>query len=186
MTKAAIWCRHENDNIIAYDKKIPWNILSDTARFWRMVEGKTLVMGRMTYETMPQDKLAAHKIFVITHHEDYLTQDTRKHIPVVKMSQLKETGEDLYICGGRDIYQQFIEKDTVEIIVDNCYQGEIPAKTGEKAIEISASVESMQQKYRQISQTYEQDNVTTAICVKKGEFVAQDVLKHLLLAIEQK
>lgn len=186
MTNIAIWCRHENDNIIAYGKKIPWNIPSDTARFWRMVEGKTLVMGRMTYETMPQDKLAAHKIFVMTHHEDYLTQDTQKHIPVAKMSQLKESEEDLYICGGREIYQQFIEKDTVEIIVDNCCQGEIPAKAEEKTIEINACVELMQQKYRQISQTYEQDNVTTAIWVKKGEFVAQDVLKYLLLAIEQK
>lgn len=184
MTKTAIWCRHENDNIIAIDGQIPWTIGSDIARFWRMVDGKTLVMGRLTYETMPEEQLNNHQIFVLSHDHTYQTKNLQKHQVVTNPSLLKDCADDLYICGGAEIYRQFIEKFTVEIIVDCCYCGEVANAKG-KVVEISKSVELMEQKYRQISAGHEQDGVSCAIWIKKGEFVAQEVLKHLILAIEQ-
>ena len=41
MTKTAIWCRHAGDNIIGIGAEIPWNIPSDSQKFWKMVEGRS-------------------------------------------------------------------------------------------------------------------------------------------------
>ena len=41
----------------------------------------------------------------------------------------------------------------------------------------------MKKNYKQISPNYEEDNVITTIWVKKGEFIAQEVLKHLIMSI---
>ena len=49
--------------------------------------------------------------------------------------------------------------------------------------EYSEYKHTMKQKYKQISPDYDEDNVTTTIWVKKGEFVPQEVLKHITLQI---
>ena len=41
----------------------------------------------------------------------------------------------------------------------------------------------MQKDYKQISPNYDEDNITTSIWVKKGEFIPQEILKHITLSI---
>ena len=48
MTKVAIWCRHQKDNIIGIGSDIPWNVPSDAQKFVRMATGQNVVVGRKT------------------------------------------------------------------------------------------------------------------------------------------
>ena len=66
-----------------------------------------------------------------------------------------------------------------EIIVDSCFMGEINKDLEGTPVDISECIDLMKKNYKQILPESEEDNVVTTIWVKKGEFVPQEVLKHI-------
>ena len=52
-------------------------------------------------------------------------------------------------------------------------------------VTITSCVEVLNKNYRQISADYELDGITTRVLVRRGEFVDQSVLKHIVGAIEE-
>lgn len=184
MTKIAIWCRHDGDNIIGIGPKIPWHIPSDFKRFRRITEGTCIVCGRITYESFPNKTLPNRKIYVLTSDAEYQVSDEKNHFVVNNARELKNFEEPLYICGGAGVYKTFMHKQAPEIIVDCCYHGDITSGLEGQPVDISECIEIMKQKYRQISPDYTEDNVVTTVWIKKGEFVSQEVLKHITLAIQ--
>ena len=183
MTKIAIWCRHHNDNIIGIGPKIPWHISSDFRRFRRITDGMNIVCGQTTYESFPNRTLPNRKIYVLTFDENYKVSDTKNHFVVNDISQLADMEEPLYICGGASIYKLFMQKMSPEIIVDSCYMGEIASDLKGKPVDITECIEKMNKKYVQISPDYDEDNIITTIRIKKGEFIPQEILKHITFAI---
>jgi len=51
-------------------------------------------------------------------------------------------------------------------------------------VDIKECIEVLTKNYKQISPDYEEENVITTVHVKKGEFVPQEVLKHITLSID--
>ena len=45
MTKVAIWCRHEADNLIGIGDDIPWHIPSDSRFFADVIAGQDVVLS---------------------------------------------------------------------------------------------------------------------------------------------
>ena len=186
MTKVAIWCRHTGDNVIGIGNSFPWHIASDLAKFRRITEGQYVVAGRKTYESFPGRTLPERKIIVLTFSPNYEVSDPQNHFVCTECKELAEFKHDLYIAGGAQIYELFLTDGNTlkpEIVVDCEYKGELEVMTGDKT-EISKCVEILHKDYRKISRDYEQDNVVTAIWVRKGCFVEQSVLKRLVGAIE--
>lgn len=185
MTKVAVWCRHEGDNIIGIGKDIPWNIPSDVRKFHKIVSGSVIVVGRKTYETLPPS-FDDEQILVLTSNPDYELKNPKKHQIVSKLKLLKELEEDIYISGGAKVYEEFLNggsKLMPDIIVDCVFHGALEKREGEPA-DISSCVICMSKNYFKISSDFEQDNVTTSIYIKRGDFVEQSVLKRLLSIIE--
>ena len=187
MTKVAVWCRHQGDNIIGIGPQIPWHVSSDFKRFKRITEGQNIVAGEKTYESFPNRTLPNRKIYVLTFNPDYEVSDSKNHFIVTNINEFKDFEQDLYISGGASIYKLFMsssEKLMPDIVVDSMYKGELtPNLTGPK-IDISECIDILQKKYFKISIDYEQDNITTTVWVKKGDFVEQSVLKRIVYAIE--
>lgn len=187
MTKVAIWCRHQKDNIIGIGSDIPWNVPSDAQKFVRMATGQNVVVGRKTYETFPERTLPEARIFVLTSDSDYEVSDVQKHLVIGNLKMFKDFDEDLYIAGGAKVYEQFFTtapKLLPEIVVDCVYWGELNPECKGEIVDISSCIGVLNKKYVKISCDYEKDNVTTAIYVRRGEFVDQAVLKKLLSEIE--
>ncbi len=187
MTKVAVWCRHQNDNIIGIGPEIPWRVSSDFKRFRRITEGQNLVAGEKTYESFPNRTLPNRKIYVLTFNENYEVSDKQNHFVVTDIKKFKEFEEDLYISGGATIYKLFMtlhEKLLPDIVVDSMYKGELNPDLSGPKIDISECIEILHKKYFKISIDYEQDNIITSIWVKKGGFVEQSVLKRIVYAIE--
>ena len=188
MTKVAIWCRHKDDNIIGIGENIPWHIKSDFQRFRRITEGKTLVAGQKTYESFPNRTLPNRKICVLTLDTEYEVSDLKNHKVVNDVKVFKEWEEDLYISGGATIYKLFMtggNKLMPDIVVDCIYNGEINPDLKGQPVDITDCIEVLNKKYMQVSINYELDNITTRIFIRKGEFVEQSVLKHIVQAIEE-
>ena len=187
MTKVAVWCRHQGDNIIGIGPQIPWHVSSDFKRFKRITEGQNIVAGEKTYESFPNRTLPNRKIYVLTFNPEYEVSDSKNHFVVTNINEFKDFEQNLYISGGASIYKLFMsssEKLMPDIVVDSMYKGELnPNLTGPK-IDISECIDILQKKYFRISIDYEQDNITTTVWVKKGDFVEQSVLKRIVYAIE--
>ena len=185
MTIVAIWCRHKGDNIIGAGAGLPWKIPSDTRRFRNLTDGKIKVMGRRTYEGMPQKVLLGKKVIVLDIDNSCQVFDLENHIVVDDAEKLKDYPEDLYISGGASIYAKFFTTPSImpDIAVDCVYGGEISA-SAKDLINVNASVEVLEKKYFARPQQFELDGVTTTVWLKKDAFVEQETVKKILQYLE--
>ncbi len=189
MTKIAVWCRHQNDNIIGIGAHIPWHVSSDFKRFKRITEGKNIIAGEKTYESFPNRTLPNRQIYVLTFNADYEVSDSKNHFVVTNIKDFQEFEQDLYISGGASVYKLFMTSNNKlmpDIVVDSMYKGELNPNLEGPKIDITTCIDVLKSKYIKISQDYEQDNITTTVWVKKGDFVEQSVVKHIIEAIENK
>lgn len=189
MTIVAIWCRHEGDNVIGIGPKIPWHISSDFKRFKRITEGSNIVCGQTTYESFPNRTLPNRQIYVLTFEADYEVTDKENHFVVTDVNELKDFDGVLYVSGGASIYKLFMtgsEKLMPDIVVDCMYMGELNPELKGSKVDITPCIDAVNAKYRQMSQDYVEDNILTRVYVKKGDFVDQSVMKHIITAIENK
>lgn len=187
MTVVAMWCRHNGDDIIGIGKHIPWNVPSDAEHFLEVVDGQVVVCGRLTYESFPNRSIDGCRIFVLTSDENYEVSDEKHHCIISSQKVLADLEDDIYVAGGATVYYLFMtgkEKLKPQIVVDCVYMGEIQDCDG-KPISITDSVAVLQKNYRRVSPFYIQNNVESAIWIKKGEFVEQSVLKRLVSILEQ-
>ena len=185
--KVAVWCRHKDDNVIGIGPNIPWKISSDFKRFRRLTEEQYLVAGERTYESFPNRTLPNRKIMVLTFNADYEVSDKENHSVVTDIKKFKDFDKDLYVVGGASIYKAFMSgsaKLMPNIIVDSKFCGELNSDLSGDKVDITQCIDIMMKDYKQISKNYELDNVVTTVWVKKGDFIEQETLKHIINAIE--
>ena len=183
MTKIAIWCRHENDNIIGIGPNIPWYIPSDFKRFRRITEKSCITCGQTTYESFPNRTLPNRKIYVLSFDENYEVSDSDNHFVINDANVLRDFEDTLYICGGASIYKMFMQNDAPDVIVDSCYKGELNPELKGNPVDITACIDAMKTDYEKVSKDYNEDNVVTTVWVKKGAVVESDILDHITLSI---
>lgn len=188
MTKIAVWCRHIEDNIIGIGKNIPWNVASDKEMFRQLIKDQNVVMGRLTYESLPQKTLPDCQIMVLTSDYHYKVSDKLNHNLVEDVRDLKDFEEDFYIAGGAKVYESFMTggpKLMPDIVVDCIYNGELNLELKGEKVCVTPCIEILKKKYLKISQDFEKDNVVRCIYIKRGDFVDQAVLKSILELLEK-
>ena len=189
MTIVAVWCKHQDDNIIGIGPKIPWHVSSDFKRFRRITEGSNIVAGQTTYESFPNRTLPNRKIYVLTFDQNYEVSDKENHFVITDVNALKGFDGTLYVSGGASVYKLFMtgaEDLMPDIVVDSTYTGDLdPALVGQK-VDITPAIKALEKNYVQASQDYLQDGILTRVYLKKGGFANQSVLKHIIEAIENK
>ncbi|MBO4285184.1 MAG: dihydrofolate reductase [Alphaproteobacteria bacterium] len=187
MTIVAIWCRHTGDNVIGIGQNIPWHISSDFKRFRRITEGGIVLAGERTYESFPNKTLPNRKIYVLTFNPAYEVSDKENHFVITDADALKNESKTIYLSGGASVYKLFMTGAVElmpDVVVDCVYQGDLNANLKGQKVDITPCVDVLKEKYEQISKDYLEDNITTRVLVKKGDFVDQSVIKHILSAIE--
>ena len=98
-----------DDGTIGDKGKLPWHLPTDLQHFKKLTLNKTVVMGRKTYESLPDSKLPNRNKIILTNNREYNTErdDTliTNNIPaIVNASQSK----DVFIIGGAQIYKLFL------------------------------------------------------------------------------
>lgn len=186
MVKIAVWCRHENDNVIGIGPDIPWHIPSDFKRFRRITEKASITCGQTTYESFPNRTLPNRKIYVLSFDENYEVSDKNNHFVLNDASKLPNLSEPLYVCGGASIYKMFMQNDDIDVVVDSCYHGALNPDLSGVKVDITPCIDAMYSNYTKVSPDYEEDNVTTTVWVKNGAVVEEEVLKHITLSIINK
>lgn len=103
--------------IVAMDEKrgiginntIPWHLPEDLKRFSKLTSGHSVLMGRKTYESLPEKfrPLPNRKNIVLTRNPESL--DLPKDVEVIsdlnKFAKNFPKNEKLWIIGGSEIYK---------------------------------------------------------------------------------
>ncbi len=107
----------DEENGIGKDEDIPWHYSEDMKHFREETTGHTVLMGRTTFNSLPDDyrPLPDRETIVLTRsglEEEYSS--------VAEASSLEEAydkaGSPLYIAGGSSVYRQTLE-DADELVV---------------------------------------------------------------------
>lgn len=104
--------------VIGKGNDLPWHLPEDLKHFKELTLGKTVLMGRKTFEsiiTRLGKPLPGRKNIVITRQADYKVPDG-----VLKFSSLedatKSVSEDVYVIGGAEIYKLALPLSQVILI----------------------------------------------------------------------
>lgn len=98
------------NNVIGGDNKLLWHISEDLKRFKSITMGKTLVMGRKTFESLP-GVLPGRKHIVITRDKEFNPQ--HEQVEVIHsideiITKYRDNSVEVLIIGGGEIYKQLL------------------------------------------------------------------------------
>jgi dihydrofolate reductase len=96
-----IWAQ-STSGIIGRENGIPWRLPEDQARFKELTLGHTVVMGRLTWESLPAKvrPLPGRKNVVITRQTDFMADGA----DVVGRLEDALTEDEIWVIGGEQIY----------------------------------------------------------------------------------
>lgn len=98
------------NNVIGLDGELPWNIPEDMKFFREKTKGTSIIMGRKTYESVGHP-LPNRLNIVVTRNKDYLASGAHVVSTIQEgieyaRSQFPKFGEEIFIIGGGEIYNQ--------------------------------------------------------------------------------
>jgi dihydrofolate reductase len=94
------------DRVIGAGGAIPWHVPEDMRRFKELTMGSTVVMGRLTWESLPEKfrPLPGRHNIVVTRQASY---DAPGAEVAASVEQALERPEgDIWVIGGASIYEQ--------------------------------------------------------------------------------
>lgn len=139
------------NEVIAKDGKIPWNLPNDFKRFKEVTSGHHIIMGRKTFESLP-NLLPNRTHVVITRNKEYTIAGNLGNSKVITVHSLKEAVElcpqgTSYIIGGGEIYREamcFVDELDLTIVDVNV--------TGDNLTKFPPAIECMGQ-FKLVSKT---------------------------------
>lgn len=95
--------------IIGRNNNLIWHISDDLKRFKKITSGKTIIMGRKTFESLP-GVLPNRKHIILTRDKNYTIEDENVHIvnDINAVLKYKDTTDESFIIGGGQIYNKFL------------------------------------------------------------------------------
>lgn len=109
---------YARSQVIGKDGDMPWHLPADLKNVKELTTGKTIVMGRKTFESIGKP-LPNRKNVVLTRSQDFHPEG----VYVVHTKEEVLAMGDVIIFGGAEIYRQFLD------VVDRLYITEIDLET---------------------------------------------------------
>lgn len=106
------------NHVIGHANNLPWHIPEDLEYFKRLTKGKIVLMGRKTWESIPEKfrPLPKRKNIVITRQPNYAVPAGVEVFASIDEALAAHAGEEIVVIGGGEIYCQTIDRaDTLYI-----------------------------------------------------------------------
>jgi dihydrofolate reductase len=102
MSLGLIWAQ-STSGVIGRDNGIPWRLPEDQARFKELTMGHTVVMGRLTWESLPAKvrPLPGRRNVVVSRQADYVAGGATV---VDSLDEALTTDGQTWVIGGAQIY----------------------------------------------------------------------------------
>lgn len=100
------------NNCIGNNNALPWHLPEDLRHFKELTFGKTVLMGRKTWESIPAKfrPLPGRKNIVITSQTDYPLPDAVEKFTSIPAALTMHANDTVYVMGGAEIYKQTINQ----------------------------------------------------------------------------
>lgn len=104
------------------DGKLLYSIKNDLANFKRMTIGNVIIMGRKTFESLPNGEPLKDRINVIlTSDKEYGVNQDFSNVyivhsiqDVIELCEAFFSDKELFVIGGESVYRQFMESNLVD------------------------------------------------------------------------
>lgn len=109
MSKISIIAAVSDNMVIGKCNKLPWHISADLKRFKALTTGSAVVMGKRTFESLPNGPLPNRKNIVVTSMlSDGVCDGFYESESIEEALELCEKEENVFIIGGGSVYKQTI------------------------------------------------------------------------------
>lgn len=96
------------NNELGLNNNLIWHLPSDLKYFKKVTSGKTIIMGRKCFESLP-GLLPNRKHIILTNNKDYNVDGaTICHNIEYVLNYVKNTNDECFIIGGAKIYELFL------------------------------------------------------------------------------
>lgn len=107
--KIALIAVLDEKNGIGKNNKLLCYLPADLKRFKQLTSGHSIVMGRKTFESLPNGALPNRTNLVLTRDKNYSAENIFTVGSTTELFELCKNEEEIYIIGGEEIYKLFIE-----------------------------------------------------------------------------
>ena len=99
------------NKLIGKDNILPWHYVEDLKRYKNITKDKNVIMGYNTYTSLVEE----YKIKKFNYKKIYVASDKKiEDERIIQVSNLdnflNNLNEDLYIIGGKSLYEKLLEK----------------------------------------------------------------------------
>lgn len=98
------------DRVIGIDNRLPWKLPVDMKWFREKTMGKTIIMGRKTFESFGGSPLPGRKNIIVTGSDDYSVEGALTVHSVDEALAAAGDAAEVMIIGGASFYEQMLPK----------------------------------------------------------------------------
>lgn len=100
-----IACISQTNRAIGYQNRLLFHIKSDLTRFRELTTGHTIIMGRKTYESLPNGALPHRRNIVVSNNMKEM-EGCEVYPNLEAALKAAESPQEIFIIGGESIYRQ--------------------------------------------------------------------------------
>lgn len=100
-----IACISQTNRAIGYQNRLLYHIKSDLTRFRELTTGHTIIMGRKTYESLPNGALPHRRNIVVSNSMKEM-KGCEVYPNLEAALKAAESPQETFIIGGESIYRQ--------------------------------------------------------------------------------
>jgi dihydrofolate reductase len=93
---------------IGKNNELLWHLSEDLRRFKKLTLGKTVIMGKKTWESLPKRPLPGRKNIVLTDVPGERIDYSVTAYSIEDALSKCEKGEEVFVIGGGKVYRQFM------------------------------------------------------------------------------
>lgn len=105
-----VWAEDQN-GLIGREGRLPWSLPNEMKHFVNVTIGDVVVMGRKTYESIPNRPLKDRVNIVLTTNKDYQADEAIiVHTKEEIMNAVRDIEKPIHIIGGTTLFEMFIDE----------------------------------------------------------------------------
>lgn len=95
-----------NNNVIGGNNELLWHLSKDLKRFKEITTGKTIIMGRKTFESLPKVLPNRHHVILTSNKDFNVDSDSVTVINNIEeiIEKYTSSEEEVFVIGGGEIY----------------------------------------------------------------------------------
>ena len=108
MAERIIIAAAAKNGVIGKEGKLPWHIPEDLKHFKRLTTGHPVIMGRKTFESLPNGPLKNRDNIILTHHTGFQVNGATVVHTIEEACNAVKDASEAFVIGGGEIYKLFL------------------------------------------------------------------------------